>query len=149
MCIPTLEPSVTNHSGREQPYAGTENWMVCIEKARSGAYKTARGCGCGFEQQTVDTGGRANLLRYAASTEMTLRDVIDKYLAVSGGYGVPVALSALGYPREEVERIFSAFDEDYHISRFFHFQRMAGADHIISGFPQTHVALDAEIQSIL
>jgi hypothetical protein len=80
---------------------------------------------------------------------MTLREVIDKYLAVTGGYGVPVALSALGYSRQEVERIFSAFDEDYHISRYFHFERTAGADHNISGFPQTHVVIDGEIQSIL
>jgi hypothetical protein len=80
---------------------------------------------------------------------MTLREAIEKYLALAGGYGVPVALSALGYSREEAERIFSAFDEDYHISRFFHFQRTAGSDYNISGFPQTHVSIDAEIQSIL
>jgi hypothetical protein len=122
--------------------------MVCIERARSGV-QDGRGCGSGLEQQTVDMGARANLLRYAASTEMTLREVIDKYLAAAGGYGAPVALSALGYSREGVERIFSAFDEDYHISRFFHFERTAGADYVISGFPQTHVAIDAEIQSIL
>jgi hypothetical protein len=80
---------------------------------------------------------------------MTLREAIEKYLALAGGYGVPVALSALGYSREEAERIFSAFDEDYHISRFFHFQRTTGSDYNISGFPQTHVSIDAEIQSIL
>jgi hypothetical protein len=80
---------------------------------------------------------------------MTLREAIDKYLAVAGGYGAPVALSALGDSREEVERIFSAFDEDYHISRFFHFQCAAGVKYQISGFPQTHVAIDAEIRSIL
>ena len=80
---------------------------------------------------------------------MTLREAVDKYLAASGGYGKPIALASLGLPRDEVERTFGQLDEDYHISRFFHFQCAAGANFAINGFPQTHVSIDSEIQSVL
>jgi hypothetical protein len=85
---------------------------------------------------------------------MNLDELLKKYLATSGGYGKTVALASLGYSREETQRIFNALDEDYHISRFFHFSTAAGASSsapsfTISGFPQTHVSIDPEIQSIL
>ena len=80
---------------------------------------------------------------------MTLREAVDKYLSVAGSYGKPVALSSLGLPREEIETTFGHLDEDYHISRFIHFQCAAGANFSISGFPQTHVSMDAAIQSVL
>ena len=78
-----------------------------------------------------------------------LRDVVEKYLGAAGGYGKEVAISALGYSREEVEDVFSAFDEDYHIGRFFHFRSGPGEAYTIDGFEQTHVSIDAAIQSIL
>jgi hypothetical protein len=72
---------------------------------------------------------------------------------ISGGRGrlrQAVPLSALGLSQEEAERVFSSFDEDYHISRYFHFQSAAGANNYqISRFPQTHISIDAEIQTIL
>jgi hypothetical protein len=80
---------------------------------------------------------------------MNLREMVEKYLAAAGGYGKTVALGSLGLSREEIESVFSLFDEDYHIGRFFHFQSAAGANYQISGFPQTHVSIDAEIQSVL
>jgi len=80
---------------------------------------------------------------------MTLREVVEKYLAAAGGYGRPVAFASLGLPREEIERTFGQLDEDYHISRFIHFQCAAGANFAINGFPQTHVSIDTEIQSVL
>jgi hypothetical protein len=80
---------------------------------------------------------------------MTLREVVDQYVAVGGGYGKPVALSSLGLSREELERTFGQLDEDYHISRFIHFQCAAGANFAINGFPQTHVSIDAEIKTVL
>jgi len=82
----------------------------------------------------------------------TLREIVGRYRAIAGGFGRPVALGAFGLPREEAERLFSAFDEDYHISRFFHFAldpaAPAGA-WSINSFPQSHVSIDAEIESIL
>jgi hypothetical protein len=77
-----------------------------------------------------------------------LREMVEKYLQL-GGYGRPVALAAFGMSREETEKLFGALDEDYHISRFFHFSREAGDSFSINGFPQTHVAIDAEIQETL
>lgn len=79
----------------------------------------------------------------------TLRELVDKYLAAAGGYGKAVPISELGLGHEEAERLFSALDEDYHISRYLHFQNAAGASYTINGFAQTHVSLDPEIQSIL
>ncbi len=80
---------------------------------------------------------------------MNLRDVVKKYLAVAGGYGRPVALADFALDRAEIERVFSAFDEDYHISRYFHFTSGAGAAYKINGFGHTQVSIDAEIQSVL
>lgn len=78
-----------------------------------------------------------------------LSELIERYLAASGGYGKAAALSALGLSHAETEAAFSQFDEDYMISRFFHFTKSSGAEFRIDGFPQTHVMIDAEIQSIL
>lgn len=90
-----------------------------------------------------------------ARQPLSLRDVVEKYRQHSGGFGKPLALSAFGLSVEETERVFGVFDEDYHISRFFHFAlQSAGAGgaaqtYRINGFPQSHVALDSEIESIL
>jgi len=78
-----------------------------------------------------------------------LKDIVEKYLAVAGGYGKAMPLAAFGYSREDTEKTFAAFDEDYHISRFIRFQNESGTSYPINGFPQTHVSIDAEIQSIL
>jgi hypothetical protein len=80
---------------------------------------------------------------------MNLHNVVDKYLAVAGGYGKSVPIESLGLSHEETERIFDMLDEDYHISRFFHFSKAAGQSFQISGFAQTHISIDSEIQEIL
>lgn len=83
---------------------------------------------------------------------LTLREVVERYRALAGAFGNPVALSAFGLRREDAERLFGAFDEDYHISRFFHFTldpAVQGEALSINAFPQSHVSLDAEIESIL
>jgi len=80
---------------------------------------------------------------------MTLRQIVERYLAISGGYAFLAPLADFGLDRKEAERIFGAFDEDYHISRFLHFTQMSGPAYAINGFEQTHVSIDAEIQSIL
>ena len=81
--------------------------------------------------------------------KLDLNQVVQKYLASAGAYGKTVALSSLGLSPKEIEGVLSAFDEDYHISRYFHLQCAAGANYQINGFPQSHVSIDAEIQSIL
>jgi len=80
---------------------------------------------------------------------MPLRELVDRYLSAAAQFGTPVALSAFALSNKETERFFSSYDEDYHISRFFHFSQDSGTQFSINGFPATHVAIDAEIQSIL
>jgi hypothetical protein len=83
---------------------------------------------------------------------MTLRELVERYRGLAGGFGRSVALSAFGLDRDETERLFSAFDEDYHISRFFHFTldpAGQGENYSINSFPQSHVSLDTEIEAIL
>ena len=55
----------------------------------------------------------------------------------------------LGFPAAETERLFSSYDEDYHISRFFHFSESDRPKFSINGVPVTHVSLDAEIETLL
>ena len=85
--------------------------------------------------------------------KLELAQLVQSYLKVAGEYGKPVALSSLPFPKDELERVFSAFDEDYHISRFFHFACAAETAerdiYRVNAFPQTHVSIDADIQSIL
>ena len=80
---------------------------------------------------------------------MPLSQLVDHYRALAGEFGRPVPLSAFQLGPAETERLFSGYDEDYHISRFFHFSEAGGTLFSINGFPATHVALDAEIESIL
>ena len=80
---------------------------------------------------------------------MNLREIVGKYLAIAGGYAFLAPLSDFGLPANEVERIFSALDEDYHISRYFHFSQVSGPAYKINGFDQTHISIDADVQTIL
>ena len=80
---------------------------------------------------------------------MTLKEIVDKYLAIAGGFTFLAPLAGFGLERGEVERVLGAFDEDYHISRYLHFSQVLGTAYKINGFEQTHVSIDEEIQSIL
>jgi hypothetical protein len=80
---------------------------------------------------------------------MALKELVEKYLELAGGYGRPVALGAFGLERGETERLFAAFDEDYNISRYFHFSRAEGMAYRINGFEHTHVSIDADVASVL
>jgi hypothetical protein len=80
---------------------------------------------------------------------MTLSQIVEKYLAIAGGFAFLAPLRDFGLEPSEVERIFSALDEDYHISRYFHFSQVSGPAYMINGFEQTHISMDEEIQSVL
>lgn len=80
---------------------------------------------------------------------MPLRELVDRYISLAGDFGAKIPLSAFALAPAETERLFSAYEEDYHISRFFHFSADEGTRFSINGFPATHVAIDAEIRSIL
>ena len=79
----------------------------------------------------------------------SLRELVRIYRSHAPNFGLPVALADFGLPIPETERLFSGYDEDYHISRFFHFTDTAGQKFSINGIPATHVSLDAEIETIL
>jgi hypothetical protein len=80
---------------------------------------------------------------------MSLRDLVLLYRSLARNFGEPVALSAFGLTNAETARLFSGYDEDYHISRFFQFSESVGERFSINGIPATHVSLDAEIESVL
>jgi len=80
---------------------------------------------------------------------MPLQDLVTRYLSLAGEFGKPVALSGFQLPAAETERLFSSYDEDYHISRFFHFSEDQGEKFSINGIAATHVSVDPEIESIL
>jgi hypothetical protein len=80
---------------------------------------------------------------------MPLRELVRFYRSLGGEFGHAVALSAFGMTKAETERLFSGYDEDYHISRFFRFSEAAGEKFSINGVLATHVSLDAEIETIL
>jgi hypothetical protein len=80
---------------------------------------------------------------------MPLKKLVALYLSLTVEFGKPVALSAFQLSPAETERLFSGYDEDYHISRFFHFSESSGTPFSINGFPSTHVSIDAEIETIL
>jgi len=80
---------------------------------------------------------------------MRLRDVVEKYVSLGGGYGHPVAISSFGLPHADAERVFSSLDDDYQISRYFHFSHSSGEEYAVNGYPQTHLSIDAAIQNHL
>jgi hypothetical protein len=80
---------------------------------------------------------------------MPLRELVDRYRTLGGEFGAPVSLAAFGLTPAETEQLFSLYDEDYHISRFFHFSEGDGTAFTVNGERVTHVAVDSEIETIL
>jgi hypothetical protein len=80
---------------------------------------------------------------------MSLQQLVAQYRTLASQFGQPVALSAFGLTPAETERLFSSYDEDYHISRFFNFSEATGTLYSIDGVPSTHVAIDPQIETIL
>ena len=64
---------------------------------------------------------------------MNLAALVAKYVEAAGGFGRPVHLSFLGLPKAETEKIISAFDEDYQVSRYLLLSRER--DELLSPFP--------------
>jgi hypothetical protein len=80
---------------------------------------------------------------------MSLAELVRMYLSRAGSFGVPVLLSDFPVDSAGIERLFSCLDEDYHISRYFHFSESDGARYSINGVPATHVSIDPQIKEIL
>ncbi len=86
---------------------------------------------------------------------MNLRQIVEKYRTLAGGFGRPVPLASFGLTQDEAEQLFNSYDEDYLISRFLHFTldpaqaTRPDQTYRINGFPQSHVSVDPEIKTIL
>ncbi len=81
---------------------------------------------------------------------MSLKELVAHYRKIAPAFGAAVPISSFGFSLEEAERLFSGFDEDYHISRFLHFtDDVTSQRYSIDGFPVTHVAIDPEIETVL
>jgi len=80
---------------------------------------------------------------------LSLREVVDRYLAVAGKFGEPVALSAFQLSPTEIQTLFNVLDEDYHLSRFLYFSQAEGEAYLISGARVTHLSIDSAIRSVL
>jgi hypothetical protein len=80
---------------------------------------------------------------------LSLKQVVERYRAAASRFGDAVPLSSFGLTQQETQNLFSALDEDYHISRFLQFPRQEGTAYTISGSEATHVAIDAAIETIL
>jgi len=80
---------------------------------------------------------------------MNLRELVDRYKSLASHFGEPAALAAFGLSPEETVKLFTAMDEDYHISRFLNFDRGQGRSYPISGNPVTHVRIEEGILSLL
>ena len=85
--------------------------------------------------------------------------MVKRYLELTGGFDLPLHLSQLGLPRSEIERLLSAWDEDYQISRFMLLSR--AGDEVLGAYPPdqrvfsinnyecTHVSFRSGIQQLL
>jgi len=78
-----------------------------------------------------------------------LQELYRIYTSIAPKPGVPVPLSAFNMSQRETERVFSAYDEDYHISRYFHFHDKHGDMYSINGETATHVVIDPDIRLVL
>lgn len=90
---------------------------------------------------------------------MNLAEAVKKYLEIAGGFDRPVHLSAFGLSRSETEKTFSAWDEDYQISRYLLLSRerdealeafpSQARVFMINGYECTHLSFHSDIQNLL
>jgi hypothetical protein len=90
---------------------------------------------------------------------MNLAALVTKYVEAAGGFGRPVHLSFLGLPRAETERIISAFDEDYQVSRYLLLSRERDEAlsslpegeriYIVNGLECSHISFQPDIRRLL
>jgi len=80
---------------------------------------------------------------------LTLRELVDRYDHLAHQSGEPVPLSAFALNDDATQNLFTAFDDDYHISRFFHFSNVAGKSYLIRGEAATHLFMDPAIRALL
>ena len=90
---------------------------------------------------------------------MDLAAAVRKYLEVAGGFDRAMHLSEFGLSKAETEEAFSAWDEDYQISRYMLLSRERDEElasfppdarvYLINGFECTHLSFHASIKTVL
>jgi hypothetical protein len=90
---------------------------------------------------------------------MDLAEFVKKYTELTGDFGRAVHLSGFGLSKAQTEKVISAFDDDYQISRYMVLSREpdeelssypAGARvYSINGFEVSHVALAPGIRKVV
>lgn len=90
---------------------------------------------------------------------MDLAEFIQKYSELSAGFGKAVHLSEFGLSKAETEKLISAFDDDYQISRYIVLSRERDEElsrypvdtrvYSINRFEVSHVSLAPGIRSIV
>jgi hypothetical protein len=90
---------------------------------------------------------------------MNLAAAVKRYLEVAGGFDRPLHLSQFGLPKAEIEKLVSAWDEDYQISRYMLLSREREEDlaafpseqriFLINGFECTHLTFRPDIQKLV
>ena len=90
---------------------------------------------------------------------MNLADAVATYLTIAGEFGRPVQLSQFVSNKAEIEKAFSAWDEDYQISRYMLLARAPDEDlasfppelrlFLINGHEYSHVTFHSDIQRVL
>ena len=90
---------------------------------------------------------------------MELGEAVKVYWKAAGGYGRPLALGVFGQSRDETVKIFSAWDEDYQISRFMELtlepsgsvpqESESAQPYRVNGFDCSHVSFHPDIERIL
>jgi hypothetical protein len=90
---------------------------------------------------------------------MDLAEFVKKYTEHSAGFGGALHLSEFGLCKAETEKVISAFDDDYQISRYMLLSRQPDEDllshpsdvrvYSINGFEASHVSLAPGIRKLL
>ena len=90
---------------------------------------------------------------------MDLAGFVKKYTERSAGFGRAVHLSEFGLCKAETEKVISAFDDDYQISRYMMLSREPDEELVsypsdarvysINGFEVSHVSLAPGIRKVL
>ncbi|MBZ5544085.1 MAG: hypothetical protein LAO07_10460 [Acidobacteriia bacterium] len=90
---------------------------------------------------------------------MNLAAGVKRYLEVAGGFDRPLHLSQFELPKAEVEKLVSAWDEDYQISRYMLLSREREEElaafppdqrvFLINGFECTHLTFHPDIQKLV
>lgn len=90
---------------------------------------------------------------------MNLATGVKRYLEVAGGFDRPLHLSQFGLPKAEIEKLVSAWDEDYQISRYMLLSRERDEEltayppdqrvFLINDYECTHLSFHSDIQKLL